>query len=107
LSTSRDAQFPFADNKFPPSLGAVVQRTVASGELPALVVIHDDENDWLVSDGVNDPNEPGASIVFHLSHLVERDRSIGETATLPLSHVAWRKRPEDPWTIEKWSYGEE
>jgi len=62
----RDVPFPFPDGRFPASLGAVVQRTVASGELPALVVIHDDENDWLVGDGVNDPDADSASIIFHI-----------------------------------------
>ncbi|MFF0579847.1 hypothetical protein [Streptosporangium saharense] len=35
---------------FPSELGAVVQRTVLSGEFPVLVVIHDDDDDWLIGD---------------------------------------------------------
>jgi hypothetical protein len=43
---------------------AVVQRTVARGELPALVVVHDAEDYWLVGDGVGDPNLPDACGIY-------------------------------------------
>jgi hypothetical protein len=104
MNVERDIPFPFPDARFPPSLGAVVQRTVASGERQALVVIHDDENDWIVQDGVTDATGPGASIIHHIAHVVDRDPSVAETATLPLGHVAWRRRLEDSWTIEEWAY---
>jgi hypothetical protein len=52
--------FPFPDGQFPSELGAVIQRTVLDGTEPARVVIHADEGGWLVGDGVNDPNLPGA-----------------------------------------------
>src|SRR5690348_13073791 len=71
MNVERDTPFPFQDGRFPASLGAVVQRTVASGERPALVVIHDDENDWIVQDGVTDPTGPGGSIIQHIAHVVE------------------------------------
>jgi hypothetical protein len=53
--------FPFPDSPFPPQLGAVVQRTVADGVLPALTVIHTADNSWIVLDGVNDPNADDAA----------------------------------------------
>lgn len=36
---------------FPETPGAVVQRTVLSGDLPARLVVHDSGNDWCVGDG--------------------------------------------------------
>ena len=52
--------FPFPDGRFPDSLGAVVQRTVLSGDFPAREVVHTPDGSWLIGDGVNDPNQPGA-----------------------------------------------
>jgi hypothetical protein len=53
--------FPFEGGVFPEKLGAVVQRTVLDGHEPAREVVHADDGSWLVGDGVNDPNPPGAS----------------------------------------------
>jgi hypothetical protein len=58
--------FPFPDGRFPDSLGAVVQRTVLSGDFPAREVVHTPDGSWLLGDGVNDPNQPGASIATHI-----------------------------------------
>lgn len=85
---------------------AIVQKTVIEGKLPALFVIHDDEGDWLVGDGVNDPNLEGASGFYHISHVVGLDRSIAETAVLPVGHVARRESGESPWTVSRFSYGQ-
>lgn len=52
--------------------GAVVQHTIMRGELPALVVIRDAEDFWLVGDDVNDPNVEGACALFHLAHVANR-----------------------------------
>ena len=91
--------FPFHDERFPPQLGAVVQRTVINGQEPAREVIHTDDNSWLVGDGLNDPNPPGAAIAFHLSHLLEADPTLEELATLPLGCVATRSGLGQPWAI--------
>ena len=80
----RQVPWPFFGGSFPAHLGAVIQKTVLSGELPALLVIHDADNDWAVGDGVNDPNEPGASVVSHITHAIERNSSIATLADLPL-----------------------
>jgi hypothetical protein len=101
----RDVPFPFEGGRFPSDLGAIVQRSVASGDAPALVVIHDDENDWLVSDGVSDPN--GNSVVFHIAHLVNRDPAIAELASLPIGCVASRASADSEWVIEPFEYGDE
>ncbi|MFF2078381.1 hypothetical protein ACFVXG_26950 [Kitasatospora sp. NPDC058162] len=100
----RQASFPFPDGRFPRDLGAVVQRTVAEGRLPALVVVHDSDGDWLIGDGINDPNLPGASGLYCLSCLVEEDASLSETACLQPGSAAYRDGPGLPWTIEPFRY---
>jgi hypothetical protein len=67
---ARHVRWPFPDGSFPGHLGAVVQRTVLSGELPARLVIHDDENDWCAGDDVNDPDVAGASVIAHMTHVL-------------------------------------
>jgi len=91
--------FPFADGRFPETLGAVVQRTVLSGELPALEVVHAPDGSWLVGDGVNDPNHPGACVATHISHAVATNSSVSELAAMPPGHLARRAGPGQPWTI--------
>ncbi|GGQ87306.1 hypothetical protein GCM10010166_66890 [Couchioplanes caeruleus subsp. azureus] len=94
----RDVAFPFEDGRFPAHLGAVIQRTVLTGKEPARVVIHDEDNDWLVGDGVNDPND-GASVVACIRHVADADPSVAELATLEPGHIAERDEPHLPWTI--------
>ena len=91
--------FPFADDRFPGSLGAVVQRTVLSGEFPAREVVHAPDGSWLIGDGVHDPNLPDASIVTHIWHAISTNSSIADLATLPPGHIARRPGPRQPWTI--------
>ncbi len=97
----RTLPWPFEVNGFPRSLGAVVQKTVLDGRLPALVVGHDPEGSWYVGDGVNDPNAPGAVVATHISHVVMHDGSLSALAALPPGHEARRRSPGDPWRIEK------
>lgn len=100
----RSVPFPFADDKFPPNLGAVVQRTVADGSMPALTVVHDTDGDWSVLDGVNDPNLPDACGVHAIARIAEKDPSIAETATLAPGFAAYRDSPDEPWIIEPFEY---
>lgn len=58
--------FPFDGDEFPAALGAIIQRTVLDGSEPAREVIHTPDGSWLVGDGINDPNQPGASVATHL-----------------------------------------
>jgi hypothetical protein len=92
-----------------PSLNppAVVQRTVARGELPALIVIHDAEDYWLVGDGVGDPNLPDASGIYHLSQVADLDPTVAVTMALPRGYVARRDSAERQWRVEKWEYSDE
>jgi hypothetical protein len=89
---------------FAPDTPAIIQRTVIEGQTPALVVIHDDEGDWLVADGVNDPNVPGASGLFHIAHLLQLDPSISAISDLPVGFAARRSSPDAPWIYEPFSY---
>jgi hypothetical protein len=99
----RHVDWPFPDGEFPPQLGAVVQRTVNSGEWPALLVIHDADNDWLIGDGVNDPD--GASVAAHVLHGIERDPSVATLADLPPGWQARRDGAGKPWIREPHTYG--
>ena len=89
--------WPFEADTFPADLGAVVQRTVLEGVLPALVVGHAPDGGWYVGDGENDPNEPGACIATHLTHVIQGDASISALAKLPPGYEARRRSPGDEW----------
>ncbi|MGW2706717.1 hypothetical protein [Streptomyces sp. NPDC001340] len=106
-SMQPDVTWPFTDGTFPHDLLAIVQRTVADGSQPALMVIHDDEQDWLLADGLHDPNADGASIVCHLDHVLSLDPSVAALASLPPSHIAERVSRDEPWSIRSWTYEDE
>ena len=53
-----------------------------------MTVVHTQDNSWLVGDGVNDPNLPGAVVVAGISHIADADASVAELTTLPLGHIA-------------------
>ena len=101
--------FPFRGGRFPDELGAVVQRTVLSGEEPAREIIHTPDGTWAVGDGINDPNVPGACTVTHMAHAVARNSSLAALATMLPGHIAQRAAPGEPWTIaelEGWQSSE-
>jgi hypothetical protein len=103
----RDLPFPFPKDEFPSDLGAVIQRTVFNGDLPAREVVHDADNSWAVGDGVNDPNEPGACVVGHMLHVVERNSSVASLASMPPGYIATRGGPGEPWQIDRHRYLDE
>ena len=103
----RRVPWPFPDGEFPEDLGAVVQRTVLDGKLPALLVAHSAEGDWMVGDGVNDPSEPGATVATHMQHVVELDPSIGPLADLPPGRRADREDAGQPWVETDFRYEDE
>lgn len=92
----RHVAFPFEGGRFPRHLGMVVQGTVLTGDEPARVVIHDEDNDWLVGDGAN---LDGASVVACMTHIADSDPSVAALATLPVGHIAERDEQHLPWTI--------
>ncbi|MGW7824514.1 hypothetical protein ACWGLF_42050 [Streptomyces puniciscabiei] len=87
-----------------PDAAGVVQRTIINGELPALIVVHDDEGDWLIGDGVNDPNEDEACGIYHLSHVLRLDGSVAEALTIPIGYAATRESVSAPWEVAPWEY---
>jgi hypothetical protein len=91
--------FPFDADEFPAAaLGAVIQRTVLDGK-PAREVIHAQDGSWLVGDGINDPNPPGASVATHIWHAIERNSSVRSLASMPPGHIAKRQGPGREWQI--------
>ena len=92
--------FPYEGGRFPSHLGALLQRTVLAGELPAREVVHTSDGSWVIGDGVNDPNLPGASEIAHIAHAVALNSSIAVLATIPPGHIAERARPGEPWEIK-------
>jgi hypothetical protein len=100
LELDRVLAWPFPDDRFPPSLGAVVQRTVLEGIEPACIVGHTIDGSWYVGDGRNDPNAAGACIATHLRHVIERNSSIEPlAAAIPPGHEARRTAPGEPWIV--------
>ncbi|MFJ8476432.1 hypothetical protein [Kitasatospora sp. NPDC094011] len=93
----RSLPWPFEKAEFPPNLGAVVQWTVADGDLPALFVGHTEANSWLVGDGVNDPNPAGACAAMCIWAAIEHNSSMRELADLPVGWAAERDAPGAPW----------
>jgi hypothetical protein len=108
---SREVQrvvpWPFEDGRFPSDLGAVVMRTVLSGERAALQVVHFPDGDWGVADGVGDPNEPEACVISHIRHVVDRDASMEELASLAPGMAAERSAAGEPWVVSPFTWPDE
>ncbi len=96
--------FPFEDGHFSARLGAVVQVTVLDGKEPVLLVAHPADNSWLVGDGLNDTNLPGAAVATHMSHVLAQDPSVAELAGLPLGQQAARPTPGEPWVVTNFEW---
>ena len=103
----RHLAFPFQDGRFPAELGAVVQLTVLEGKEPAREVIHTLDNSWLIGDGINDPNLPGASTIAHIWHVVSEDPTLEPLASLPLGQIAQRDDPTQPWRLAEHTWADE
>lgn len=80
-----------------PHLSVLTTSYVLEDGLPALLVVHDDDGDWQVLDGVHDA-EVGTGRWVHLHHLVEQDPALGDVlATLRPGESARRDAPGAPW----------
>jgi hypothetical protein len=99
--------FPFPDGVCPSQLGAVVQRTVLRGDEPAREVIHTADGSWLISDGVNDPNQPGAVVATHISHAIKHSSSIASLADMPPGQITTRRGPGQPWIVDQHHWPED
>ncbi|MGQ5648452.1 hypothetical protein ACUJ8H_00050 [Streptomyces sp. EKR5.2] len=106
-SIQPEQSWPYRGGAFPEGLLAIVQRTVSEAQFPALTVIHDEEDDWLVCDDVHDPNEDGASTVQHLHHVLALDPSLAELVTMPPGFVAHRTSATTSWEISEWVYADD
>lgn len=103
----RRPPFPYPGGRFPSELGAVIQRTVVEGREPARLVIHDGEGDWMIGDGLTDPNAPGASVATHVTHVLALNPDLAELATMEPGHQAARSEPGEPWRITAHQYDED
>lgn len=84
---------------FPRQLGAVIQRTVLCGDEPAGEVVHAEDGSWLIGDGINDPNEPGACVASHIWHAIEQNPAMVELVRMPPGHMATLAGPGDTWFV--------
>jgi len=103
----RFVEWPFADGQFPRHLGATIMRSIFSGDRPALQVLHSPDNDWAVADGIDDPNADEDLTVAHLWHVIERDPTLRELASLLPGHVADREAVGEPWIVSRFEWPEE
>jgi len=101
---NRYPPFPYEGGAFPPELGVMVQRTVLEGLEPVRVVVHDADGDWLVGDGVNDPNLEDACAIVHMTHVLAIDGSLGSLAGMPLGQMAERGKIDGPWALSAHHY---
>lgn len=103
----REMPWPFPDDRFPEGLGAVVMKSVLSGERPVLQVLHDPDNGWGFADGVDDPNTPGGAVAAHINHLTRLDPTLAEMAKLPPGALADRLEVGGEWHIRSFAWDEE
>lgn len=71
------------------------------------MVVHAGDGSWMVGDGVNDPNLPGASLATHISHVVRDDPTIEELASLPEGKMAQRSGRGEPWQVTDHAWDED
>lgn len=74
------------------------------GELAARVVVHDEDGDWLVGDGINDPNEEDGRGLFHLVDVVMNDPSIQPALGIPSGFAGTRDSSEEAQVVSPWVY---
>ena len=77
------------------------------GQLPALSVIHATDGAWIVGDGVNDPNVPGACAVHRMAHIADLDPTISVTAALAPGYAAYREAVGDSWAVAPFDFTDE
>jgi hypothetical protein len=93
-----DIPWPFPNNRFPDDLGAVVMNSVLDGHRPALQVVHFETGDWGVADGTATPRVRNLTAT-HLRHVLDRDPTLAELATMEPGYQADRDAVGEPWLI--------
>ena len=80
-----------------PHLGVLTTGYVAAGDLPVLLVVQDEEDEWQFVDAVHEPDEDTAQLMC-LHHLVEQDATLRDVLrTLPPHHEAHRDTVGSKW----------
>jgi hypothetical protein len=97
--------WPFRDGTFPRQLGAVVINTVLDGRNPVLQVVHFPSGEWGITDGINQPTERNCTAT-HIWHVLERDESLHQLASLVPGFQADRDEPDGEWMISPFEPGE-
>lgn len=70
--------------------------SVLEGSAPALQVVHFVDGTWGVADGVTIPDDRSL-VATHLWHILDRDPTLHELASLPPGYQADRDSPSDAW----------
>jgi len=95
LHDFRESEWPFSD---PISTVVVSTRQVFKGNLPVLLVSHDDDGDWQVLCATT--NDTDDALVVCLGCAYQRDKTLGALADLPRGWFAWREAADRPWIRE-------
>lgn len=88
--------WPFPEGRFPRGLGAAVMVTVLEGYAPALQVVHFIDGTWGVADGVTIPDDHSL-VATHIWHILDRDPTLHQLASLPPGYQADRNALSDAW----------
>jgi hypothetical protein len=93
-----DIPWPFPNDQFPDDLGAVVMNSVLDGRRPALQIVHFETGSWGVADAIDRPKVRNMTAT-HLRHVLDRDPTLAELATMQPGYQADRNAVGDPWVI--------
>jgi hypothetical protein len=80
--------------------GVITLKSIIFEGAPILHVFHDPEDHGWQFLGWDDPEREDAALV-HLSEVDALDPTLREIARMLPGWHAWRRRREDPWTIER------
>jgi hypothetical protein len=80
--------------------GVFTCRHVWANGRPILRVSHDAEGDWQFLCDEDHTDAAADCLLVCLEHIVSRDPSVNELATMCTAHVATRERLDAPWKIE-------
>jgi len=97
-----EAEWPFDE---PVNTMASLTRPVLRGDLPILLVSHDEDGDWQFLCGTT--TDPKDAAIVCLGCAYQKDRSIGLLADLPLGWQAWGDTINDSWKREPSEYDTE
>ena len=84
----------------PRSNAAYLTGTVHRGELPILLVIHEDDGDWQFLDG--GPVGDEDAVAVHIEHVFENHPDLRSLADLPEGWAAERESLEGEWRRYPW-----